>query len=279
MIKLPVLATARSAYLFVWRRRGRFFALAFPAIVVLGLLTGLFSGALRLALPDGDETRGPMPGGSLESVFAIPLVMTILVAAAFLTMFAVAWHRYCLVAGERHSVRDTLRWGPRQTRFLFTAIGLAVLVMIATAAVVVIVVGVLSSPDAAVSVFPAAFLAVLLSSYLYARLAVLFPAAALDRTMGVRDAWAMTKGNGWRLLAITLIAMIPASVAASIVQNVLSGLAVALGLEAALTANLLVALVDQAFTLTETALGVTVLSIAYRALEAAGRGGQVDLIA
>ena len=278
-MKLTVLATARSAYSFVWRHRRRFLALALPAIVVLGILTGLFSSALYLAFPGVDETLGSSPGASRGSLFAIPLTMTMLVAAAFLTMFAVAWHRHCLVAGERPSVRDTLRWGPRQTRFLFTAIGLAVLVMIATAAAVVVVLGVLSSPDAAVSVFPAAFAAAVLSSYLYARLAVLFPAAALDRTMGVREAWAMTKGNGWRLLAIALIAMAPASLAAGIVQIVFSGLAVALGLEATLTANLMVALVDQTFTLTGTALGVTALSIAYRALETAGRGGQLDLIA
>ena len=279
MIKLDVLATARSAYAFVWRHRRRFLALAFPAIVVLGILTGLFSSALYLAFPGVDETLGATPGETLGSVFAIPLMVMILVAAAFVTMFAVAWHRRCLVAGERPSVRDTLRWGPRQTRVLFTAIGLAVLVMIVTATVVVIVLGVLSSPDAPISVVPAALAAVVLSSYLYARLAVLFPAAALDRTMRARDAWAMTKSNGWRLLAIAVVSMIPASVAASIVQIVLGGLAAAFGLEASLTANLLFALVDQTFTLTGTALGVTALSMAYRALETGARGGQVDLIA
>ena len=279
MIKLAVLATARSAYAFVWRHRRRFLALAFPAIVVLGILSGLFSSALYLAVPGVDETLGATPGETLGSLFAIPLIVMILVAAALVTMFAVAWHRRCLVAGERPSVRDTLRWGPRQTRVLFTAIGLTVLVMIVTATVVVVVLGVLSSPDAPISVVPAALAAVVLSSYLYARLAVLFPAAALDRTMRVRDAWAMTKGNGWRLLAIAVVAMFPASVAASIVQIVLGGLAAELGLEASLTANLLVALVDQTFTLMGTALGVTALSMAYRALETGARGGRVDLIA
>jgi hypothetical protein len=279
VIKLPILATARSAYLFVWRHRPRFLALAFPAIAVLGILAGLFSSALYLAFPGVDETLGSTPGTSRGSLFAIPLTMTMLVAAALLSMFAVAWHRHCLVAGERPSVRDTLRWGPRQTRFLFTAIGLAGLVMITTVAAVVVALGVRSRLDSVIPVFLVVFVAFVLSSYLYARLAVLFPAAALDRTMGVREAWAMTKGNGWRLLAIALIAMVPASLAASIVQFVFSWLAVKLGLEATLTANLLVALVDQTFTLTGTALGVTALSIAYRALETAGRGGQVDLIA
>ncbi|MDP6804563.1 MAG: hypothetical protein QF902_04430 [Rhodospirillales bacterium] len=278
MTKLPVLVIARLAYAYVWENRRKFLALAFPAIVVLGITTGLFSGVLYLAFPGVVESPGSAPGESLENVLAIPLIMTILVAAAFLTMFAVAWHRHCLVAGERPSVRNTLRWGARQTRFLLTAIGLAVLVMISTTAVVVVWV-VLSPSGASVSVLPAALMALVLSSYLYARFSVLFPATALDRTMGVRDAWAMTKGNGWRLLAIVLMAMIPASVAATIVQLILSGLAVAVGLEAALTANLLVALVDQTFTLTGTALGVTALSIAYRALETGARGGQVDLIA
>lgn len=50
---------------------------------------------------------------------------------------------------------------------------------------------------------------VLLAWYLYLRLFLVLPAIALDRAFGLRDAWRVSAGNGWRLLGVSFLIVVP----------------------------------------------------------------------
>jgi hypothetical protein len=49
------------------------------------------------------------------------------------------------------------------------------------------------------------FLASLPALYLVARLSLVFPATAIDRHVGLRWAWRMSRGNGWRLVVVVTV--------------------------------------------------------------------------
>lgn len=76
------------------------------------------------------------------------------------------------------------------------------------------------------------------AAYLAARLTVLFPSIAIDRHMSIKSAWALTKGNGWRLVTIVwvpaiLISTLPISTwfnntAGSLLFNFILGIVTAL---------------------------------------------------
>lgn len=49
----------------------------------------------------------------------------------------------------------------------------------------------------------------LLVWYFYLRLFLVLPAIALDRAFGLRDAWRVSAGNGWRLFGVSFLIMVP----------------------------------------------------------------------
>lgn len=49
----------------------------------------------------------------------------------------------------------------------------------------------------------------LLVWYLYLRLFLVLPAISLDRAFGLKDAWRVSAGNGWRLLGVSFLIMAP----------------------------------------------------------------------
>jgi len=256
-VRLPVLATVLEAYLFVWRERRDLSILAFPAVAVLAVM-----GTLAMALASGGEPDTPRGGLGVLLDLAIGALNLGLVV-----LFSVAWHRKFLVPGEAITVREALRWQRRHTRFLLYALGVVALswLVILAGSVVPLMMG-----AAAGGIAPATVLLVLTAIaaalFVYARLSMLFPAAALDRVLGIQQSWLLTARNGVRLaLAIVL----------SSVVYLLAALGLGLALDAAfgdsavrtsLTVQLIGALVQHGLAFAGLAAGVTVLSIAYREL-------------
>ena len=105
MRKLPVWSTVLGAYDFVWYERRPFLTLALQAIAILTILTG--------AIQATDPGLG---------LFMAVLGLTMLAELAFWVTFCVAWHRHYLVPGEVATIRNPLRWGRRQTRFLLESV-------------------------------------------------------------------------------------------------------------------------------------------------------------
>ncbi len=115
MRKLPVWSTVLGAYDFVWYERWPFLTLAFPAIAILAILN-----TMLWATAPGPTAAEPSLG---IGVMAAMVVYYVAMLALWVT-FCVAWHRHYLVPGEVATIRNPLRWGRRQTRFLLIVIGI-----------------------------------------------------------------------------------------------------------------------------------------------------------
>ena len=112
--RLPVFATLKDIYSFLWStQRDLVLIAAFPivALTVYRVAAIDLFGAIEPA-----STGGPRPP-TLWDVFILYLPSMLLY-----TMFAVAWHRRYLMRGEATTVWSALRWDVRKTRFLFRSI-------------------------------------------------------------------------------------------------------------------------------------------------------------
>ncbi len=249
--KLPILSTARGAYAFFWRHRRRFFSLAFPAIVVLAILTALVTWFWPLAGTAGQEIGWGEIGAAVAGLF-------------LWVMFAVAWHRRYLVPAEATTVGAALGWQQRHNRFGLAALGISVLVLLggALAGAVGSVVAYLvpGGGFGRTMIYLVSGLAFFFALYVYARLSLLFPARAVDHGLGFAECFKLTRGNGWRLVAIWVLVIAPFWVALSF------GLAATVILGGGLTGTLIGALFHQGLNFAGIAVGVTALSIVYQAL-------------
>ena len=248
--KLAILSTARGAYSFVWQHRRRFFSLAFPAIVVLSILTAIVAWFWPLAGVAGQEI-----GWGEIGVDVGGLVLWI--------MFAVAWHRRYLVPAESTTVGNAFKWQWRQTRFLLVTMGISLLVALGVSLSVLLGVALDAMLSGGAGVETSLYLVFpLVALYVYARLSLLFPAAAVDRRLGFVECFKLTRGNGWRLVATWILVIAPFWIALSI------GLAMTaiLGTFGGMTGTLIGTLFHQGLNFAGIAIGVSALSIAYREL-------------
>ena len=261
MIKLLIWSTVRDSYAFVWRGRRRFLSLAAPPIVILAILSTLVAW-LAAGLASGDA-ENPMAGA------AGILLFLMVPAAIFLWLvFSVAWHRQYLMPSESVTVGAALSWSRRQTRFLLLSIAVGLLI-------VLVMIGSTLAAFAASSLFgvgqgglannvflPLYLVGLACALVISGRLALLFPAAAVDHRMTFGECWATTRGNGWRLAVIVFLVAVPVWAAANLISAPIGYF----GQTNSLTAILLAGLVDQTLGFVGVAVGVTALSIAYRAI-------------
>ncbi len=96
-----------------------------------------------------------------------------------------------------------------------------------------------------------------------------FPSTAVDHRMSLRECWAFSRGNGWRLAVIFFLAVFPLAIPVGLIGLFWLDMVFRTGLVGSLTMHLILALVQNAIGFIGTAAGVSALSIAYRELMAA----------
>jgi len=186
---LPLEEIIRGAFLGPWRNLRVFSrALAVPLVSLVALtLTWHYA---KKTLP-----------------YAVGWLFYLLYGLVF-TLLAVACHRLVLIGSDTVTWRSASHWSWRHTRFLawlfaiwfvqqattFVVLNAAAFVagMISNAAVLKLV----EDSDWVT------FLARIPGLYIFARLCVVLPATAIDRTPGLRRTWELTRRNGWRLVIV-----------------------------------------------------------------------------
>lgn len=280
-MKLPVFATVKQAYGFFWVHRSDFWKLALPAIIIVSLSGAIFTWGTWMAYGRAGSFAEYLENAAdpeivdFQSFFVLWLLAFIVFAAVF-CMYAVSWHRLYLVPGEDASARGTYRWGGRQWRFLLGYIKVFLIVIPIFIVLAVILGGIGGVVGAAaaggggatlfVSVLVAQALSWLIVGWFYARFSMLFPAMAADAGLKVREAWRLSKGNGWRLLWIIVFVALPIAIVTWPVNFGISVVLMDSGVISSLTANLLTALIGQFFAFIGIAVGVSALSISYKLL-------------
>jgi hypothetical protein len=206
--------------------------LAVPALLILDL-----------ALASIDSRRISEFGVSAAAVKTLTeLGLRTVIAAALL----VSWHRIVMLGAGGRRAAPPIAFGMREVHYLLVWMLLSVgflgaFAVTAAAAVAVqfaamvggylvllllglsktVMVG--QKDQLMIVLWISLFFAVPVASYVAGRLSLVLPALAVDRRRPFRQAWRMSAGNGWRLVAASLIVLIPMELLASLCAAAASG--------------------------------------------------------
>ncbi|MCH9000473.1 MAG: hypothetical protein IID48_19730 [Proteobacteria bacterium] len=189
--KLPVGATFAEAYSLVFGRLGLLVkAAVFPYLISAVLV--VFS----LTAP---------------SNWALAMLVMILSFVPY-TIFSVSWHRLTLLGPSAGAPSLTPAWERRHWRFLgyiwaVTLIGYGLSIAIMLSGVL------LAVPLGESAVLIVALVVVVGGSiaflYMMMRLSFVFPAVAVDEAYRLAHAWTHTRGQGFRLIGLMILTVVP----------------------------------------------------------------------
>ena len=247
-VKVPVAEVTVGAFRAVFRRLGAVLELGWLPLLIL-----LAVSILPAALPADF-------GAKNAAMRALPDFLDLVAGALCLNAFGVRWYQAQLLGGA-----DRPWLGP-WARFLFytlvlyLALGLALTAMLFLATIAG---GRGVAAEAGMGVVDLAVAVGLL--LIMARLALLFPAAAIGQPIGLRGTWRATRGNGWRLVLCWLFSTAPLLLGVQIGRGaVFTGFRI--GARAPMGLYLLRGLVGTVADFLIAALGAAVLSDIYRRL-------------
>ena len=260
MIPLPVLDTIRAAYAFVWRERRQFWQLTLPPLVILSILSALvqWGTVFTSETLDGVKALTVQRSGWVGVLSFGLMLLNIWIWISY----SVAWHRSYLLPQVRTSAVESYRLHGRQVRFFWTSFkifmlmtpGLLIVPLVATFAatgVLILTLGILAY------------------GYIYGRILIRLPAIAVDDQMTFRDAWAVSEGNGFRLLGVVVGVALPFIVLSLPALILMGPLGVAAGAAKFLTVGLIGNLIIEFFSFIGLATSISALSIAYGSLRPA----------
>ncbi|MDJ0946798.1 MAG: hypothetical protein QNJ30_25400 [Kiloniellales bacterium] len=228
----------QGARIRIWRMVGESYGFlrAHPgALLRVGGLPLLLLFGLNLAFggfspwPEGLDPTALLP--HLGLLFANVLAQSLVAAAVLVT-----WHRVVLLGEDAVSGPLGIRLGFREVRYLgawllLSLMFLAVLVLVSVLFVTLGFGAMLGAKAALVSAGLAGGMslgqevqfialqilsligALLIATYATTRLSLILPALATDRQRSFGGAWHLSDGNGWRLVAASLLVMLPIQVA------------------------------------------------------------------
>jgi hypothetical protein len=198
---LPVWTVFRRSYAYAWERRD---VLAVPYLIYAAITTAL------------DLTLDRITGGSKPAT-----LFALLIDQAFGMAFAVAIQRFVLL-GEAGKGASFFRWDRFFRTYLINAlllgfaIGLSAVFLLGLFENIGIMMGVVDaeslrpipSPRASALSLLGLIAAITIGAFV-SRVLLTLPAAALGQEDRLRIVWAATTGNGLRLLAASILVLLP----------------------------------------------------------------------
>lgn len=181
---LPVLDITREALLLLWQKRVAVVRMFLPAMILLALVDWASSDLL------GEDNQ------SARLIFvAVSLILGVL--------FATACHRFTLLPQEQWDANALHSFGRDEGRYLLRAIVIGV---VAALVFFLIMLGLMLWAGQAQELVPLAAVAGALPAlYIWARLSLTLPELALGRNSPLKRSWAMSEGNGSRLVLVVII--------------------------------------------------------------------------
>ena len=234
------------------------------------------------------DTFAPQPE-TIPTADLLPVLgkisANILVQSVVAAVILVAWHRVVLLGKAGRPNGIGIHLGARELRYLIAWLSLSVLFLVVVGFATVLLTGLgmgvmlgtrtalatssalgaipigASEKSQLMAIFATSvILGMLCASYATTRLSLVLPAMATDRSRSLGIAWQISNGNGWRLVAATLLVMLPLQVGSAATARVASEL----------TATAFywpMALVSSGFTLLLILAAGTLLSLFSRTLE------------
>lgn len=262
-MQLPAFDIITESLRDTWQNRRDFAAFALLPVLALSIVWTLTIAAIG-ELPANIEDPSQVPPEIAARLF-FGISVYGFVSLIFYTLFAVPWHRRTLIGPESVTVGAALRWGRRQSRFLGRLLLIFINITVLSFILFVLLANVIPIGPATMGPIFSAVLIVL--SLVYARLAMVLPAAAIDTRMRFAEAARLTKGNSWRVMfSVVLVPLIVWFVGGMALLLAVSPLAELIG--SSITAQFIVSLIRHTVNFVGFAIGITALSLAYRQLAA-----------
>lgn len=211
--ELPIVKTVKASYLALAFNRDLAVRLSIlPFLLAILQIAGSSWLASFVDFQTGAVSRS-LPGGAVSAVLLVEI-------AYWLTVMPMitAWHRLVIMGHGHPDAR--LRFSFQRTEWLYIALflllgGIMLGVLIAGLAVIGSL-GLAAAIPAMLAVAAPAILAVIVLF----RLSLILPAAAVDRTMTLRESWDATLGNTARLVVLNMIALAPIVVLSVLVSQI-----------------------------------------------------------
>lgn len=143
-------------------------------------------------------------GKSIDEEIGYLGYAVLLFTPIFYTYFAMKCHRLVILGNGSVPPFGIRRWTMRETRFLGWLIGfwlVLMLLMESRSMVTHFLISLFGFSGVTASLISLAIIG-LSMMYLLARLSMIFPAVAIGKKPGIKWAWDISEGNGWRLLLI-----------------------------------------------------------------------------
>ena len=279
--KVPGWRTAIGSYGFVFSNLGRFFALGWLLflIAVAAQIIGVLVLGERLGW--GAETLQRSPA---YPAYVVATVLIFVVYFAMFLAFAVRWHRFYLL-DERESVFSEIL-AARNWRFL------GYILLLALAPFLPMLIGMIIGLGAAISgaglpqegmmagllaiIVIFAWLSTFVLYFVVFRFSLVLPAAAVDRPIGLGEAWRGLGGNTRRYVGAIILVAIPMIIALLIltvvflpfpITSLTSG-----GQDPSPTILVVVSIAHSILSFFVTAVWITMLSTFYRHIVGVERG-------
>lgn len=202
MRKLSIGATFGQAYSLTFGNLGLF---ARVAAVPFGLILAMNLALILFANPPKDW------------MVIAQNILTIIIEVPLLT----SWHRFALLPRSQALPTMGFVFTPREVRFF----GYLLLIS-ATFMLPLMAVGA-AGPRLSPGVAFAFFLVMVVLLLLWARLGLVFPAAAVGDRVRLVDSWQLSRGNGWRIFWLLILISLPFFGATLVVATIVSGIVMA----------------------------------------------------
>jgi len=257
-MQLPVFDIITAACRDTWQGRRDFAAFAFLpvlAVSIVGTLMTAVIGDPRVIIDNPTQVPPPV----VARMF-FGLLVNWIAGFAMYTVFAIAWHRRTLVGREASTIGAAMRWGRRQWRFFRRLVFLIVNLMLLMFFLSLLLMRI-------IPIAPVLSALLIIIGLIYARVALVLPAAATDTPMTFVESATLTKGNSWRMMLAVVVLPLGVTLFGGLaVLLVVAPLAELIG--SSITAQFVLSLVAQSVNYAGFAVGITALSIAYRQLTA-----------
>lgn len=271
-MKLPIREAVFEVFQFLWENRLDLLHMVAAPVLALSIFH------IALAALFSDNLNAASAQGTMSTSYILAVIFSSLFSTVFYVMFAVAWHRRCLKSEEQTTIWTALRWDWRKTLFLYRFFLISIISVACVLPVVVIaaIVGGTGAVGAAAGgagpgvgvliLQVAKLIFIFVVMLVQVRLSLLLPATAIDQKMTLMEAWAIGRGNSWRMLGLLLMSIAPAMLFAILVASAMGAIAQATGLSGTLTFQFVGRLVSNFAYYIVIATSVSALSVSYRYL-------------
>ena len=124
---LDIFDVIRRTFIFMWQNKDSFINLCLPAIVLLSVvstvLSQIYPDSSTISLSNSNGQIIVTPEIIITIIISLPLV------TFFIICFSIGWHRYYLLPNDKCSIKESLLWKKRHTKYLYSTITIFLLIL------------------------------------------------------------------------------------------------------------------------------------------------------